>query len=146
MEFRWSAETDWRVSQAELRRIANGSINLLKAMADETALRDVDLTVAYIPIIMIDSAKGSYPSRTRKLTKQRVAQCAPQLDHNRFVNGNGEDRIELFYQGLLDAVKPLESFGLSPEEIASYIGVVERAKGAAMRAEREKTTHKRTSS
>lgn len=131
MNFTWSAETDWRVNQAKLRGIANEAVKNLQDLSDKTILVEHDLTVAYVPIIMTESARKSYPARTRRLTKQRVAQCAPQLDHRLFVFGDDIDRIDLFYGGLLDALKPLKGFGLSERALVTFREVVGEAKELA---------------
>lgn len=132
MKFFWSAESDWRVDGSRLRELGHFAVKTLTELAQSTSLQDVDIKVAYIPIIVGDDLKRSYPARTRKNTRRRVAQCAPQLDHDRFVNGTAEDQVYVFFDGLLDAVKPLKSFDLSEPQILEYCEIVHAAKQAAL--------------
>ncbi|MEX2297153.1 MAG: hypothetical protein WD715_07065 [Dongiaceae bacterium] len=95
-----------------------------------SSLATVDGELRYVPIIMPPDMRENYPARSKPRRKQRIYDCAPQLDYEVFVEGKLEDQLREYLRGIALSAPHLASLGASKEAIAEFeailAGAVER--------------------
>lgn len=128
MEFQRGAETDWTVAGREFADIQNKFYAAMNQRLAESSLADVDLVLGYVPILMSDECRASYPARSRYERKKKFLGCAPQLDHARYIEGDFAMRWTVYCDGLYDAVKLMRRANLSDEQIDEFESILEDIK------------------
>lgn len=131
MEFWSSVEIDRLADQAFdiTRRLAEPYLN--EAFA-KSSLSELDAKLRYVPIVMHDDAKENYPARSKLRKKQRIYDCAPQLDYDIFINGTRKDQLNEYLRGVVEATPYLAEFGAVPEQIKEFEHILANASRALL--------------
>jgi hypothetical protein len=77
----------------------------------------IDLKIRYTPIIMPPDWLDKYTDRTKVRKKQRILDCAPQLDYNKFREGSYEDSVLEFVSGIDHCLSLLGLLGVSDSSV-----------------------------
>jgi hypothetical protein len=106
-----------------------------------SSLESFECRLRYIPIIMPDSLKGRYPARSKLRKKQRLYDCAPQLDYEVFVTGDFEDQLIEWCKGISETTPHLATLGATREQVEEFKRILEEAVPAILREHSKKSLH-----
>ncbi len=125
MYFGASAELDSDVLQGffEVNKVA---MPWLKDQLSSGNLGASTIKVRYVPIIMGAEGMEAYPARSAVRKKELAFDCSPQLNHQVFLNGTFNERLEEYLCGLNEAVKGIEKLGASTQLTAEFRDVLKR--------------------
>lgn len=85
-----------------------------------SSLAEISGKLRYVPIIMPDEMREQYPARSKLRKKERVYDCAPQLDYGIFVEGTFEAQLREYVRGIAESAPHLAGLGATPEQIAEF--------------------------
>jgi hypothetical protein len=80
----------------------------------------LDAKFRYVPVIMPHGMRDQYPARSKLRKKQRIYDCAPQLDYDVFSRGTFEAGLQEYLRGIADAAPRLVGLGATPEQIKVF--------------------------
>jgi hypothetical protein len=92
-----------------------------------SGLASVEAKLRYIPIVMPAGMRERYPARSRLRRKERIYDCAPQLDYEVFVSGSLEQQLKAYIDGIASSAPHLSEFGATNEQIAEFKNILARA-------------------
>jgi hypothetical protein len=119
LEFWASSESD-AASFGALDRVRRSVEPVLQEMLASSNLAAANLRFRYVPIVMTDEILDQYPARSRAQLKQRILDCAPQLDRRSFIHGSFGDQVQTYVEGIRTALPLLPKFGLSPTDVRDF--------------------------
>jgi hypothetical protein len=61
-----------------------------------------------------------YPARSRLRKKERIYDCAPQLNYEVFVDGTFEGQLQEYIRGIAESTPHLAGLGATPEQIEDF--------------------------
>ncbi|TVQ85783.1 MAG: hypothetical protein EA357_00100 [Micavibrio sp.] len=99
----------------------------LNTAFSESSLATLEGKLRYVPIIMPDEARERYPARSRFRKKEKVYDCAPQLDYDVFLNGSFEEQLREYIGGIAPSAPHLAKLGASKEQIADFENIMNTA-------------------
>jgi hypothetical protein len=82
-----------------------------------------------------------YPERSKLRKKERIYDCAPQLNYAVFVQGCFEDQLREYLRGIALATHHLAVFGASPQQIDEFRAIVSNAVERIMTERPDQTRH-----
>lgn len=128
MRFRDSAEVfkDAYPACDRIARYVRGYLE--RALQESEQLGKLEITVRYIPIIMPEPLRARYPARSKLRRRERLYDCAPQLEYETFVDGSFEQQIDEYIRGLSESVEFLPKLGATPEQVSEFESILGRAK------------------
>ncbi len=132
MEFFESAELYKDASPAYLRTASAVEKFLTHALGRSLLLSELGVKVRYIPIIMPVQLRSRYPARSKVRKKERLYDCAPQLNYDVFINGTFEQQLEEYIRGLTESVPFLAKLGASREQVEEYASILAKTKDAVL--------------
>lgn len=126
MIFWGSAEVDFKALEAfvSVEHIVEPYLN--KAFAN-SSLSELDAKIRYVPIVMHDDRKSSYPARSKLRKKQRIYDCAPQLDYDIYISGTQEEQLAEYLRGVAESAPHLAGLGATAEQVQEFERIVENA-------------------
>ena len=68
-----------------------------------------------------------YSARSKLHRQQRIYDCAPQLNYGVFVDGQFEDQLHEYLQGLVLSTPHLAKLGATEEQIAEFKAILTNA-------------------
>ncbi|CFX15620.1 protein of unknown function [Candidatus Filomicrobium marinum] len=115
MIFQYSAEVFVDASEG-LRRVWSAvEVYLKNAVAASPSLSALPVTIRYVPIAMPEITRARYPERSKLRKKERLYDCAPQLDYDVFVRGTFEQQLREYLRGFALSVPYLADLGATQE-------------------------------
>lgn len=78
----------------------------------------------YVPIIMPENMRERYPERSKLRKKQKIYDCAPQLDYEVFVHGSFEEQLREYIRGIALSAPHLVGLGATEEQIADFESIM----------------------
>jgi hypothetical protein len=96
------------------RRLVEAFLNDALARSMLSSLKG---KLRYVPIVMPDDMRENYPPRSKLLKKERIYECAPQLDYKTFVSGSPSDQLKEYLRGIMEAAPHLAGLGASSAQI-----------------------------
>jgi hypothetical protein len=92
-----------------------------------SSLSSLECKLRYVPIIMPDGIRERYPARSKLLKKERIFDCAPQLDYDVFVNGTFEEQLHEYIRGIALSGPYLVGLGASEKQIRDFENIMASA-------------------
>ena len=92
----------------------------LEAILEDSRLRDLDVLIRYVPIIMGERNRLRYPARSRLDRKNRAFNCSPQLPIEPFLTGTPEERISAYLNGLRECGPALKKLGANAAQVEAF--------------------------
>lgn len=126
MNFWASSETD-RQSGGAVETIRRRVEPYLNAAFTRSSLGAVEAKIRYIPIVMDEEARPRYPARSRMRKKERLYDCAPQLDYETFVSGSWNDQVRVYLNGLRECAPRLLELDASKAQAQEFLDILDRA-------------------
>lgn len=108
-------------SSEEVRRLSEPWINRQVSDGD---LKTLELKLRYVPIIMPVDMHDKYMQRSRSKLKERIYECAPQLDYRIFVYGTLGQQLSEYFSGIALAVPHLARFGATTRHVAEFERII----------------------
>lgn len=99
----------------------------LNAAFAASRLAAVEGKLRYVPIIMPEGIRERYPARSSLRKKERIYDCAPQLNYDVFVKGSFEDQLREYLFGIAESAPFLKDLGATPEQITEFNSILTRA-------------------
>lgn len=115
------ADMDVALAQTKVRKCVEPFLN--EAFAD-SSLAAIDGKLRYVPIIMPEGTRERYPERSKLQKKERVYDCAPQLDHDVFVTGTFEEQLREYLRGIALSAPHLAGLGATETQIEDFKKIV----------------------
>ncbi len=119
MQFWASAEVDRPAVENMYKARLKVEPFLNKAFS-ATSLATLECLLRYVPIIMPKEMHERYTARSRLRRKDRIYDCAPQLDFDVFVSGTFEEQLDEYIRGIALSTHRLKDLGASPEQIKDF--------------------------
>lgn len=119
MIFRTSAEV-FQPADAGLDRARRCVEAYLNAAFAATSLATLNAKLRYVPIVMPEDMRVRYPERSKLRKKERLYDCAPQLDYDVFVSGTFEDQLKEYLRGIALSAPHLAGLGATPQQIEDF--------------------------
>jgi hypothetical protein len=85
-----------------------------------SSLAGLDGKLRYVPIIMPVDMRERYPARSKLQKKERVYDCAPQLDYDVFVTGSFEEQLREYLRGIALSAPHLAGLGATKAQIDDF--------------------------
>jgi hypothetical protein len=126
LEF-WASSETYRLAgkaSENVRRYVEPFLNAAFAVSSLAAL---ECKLRYVPIIMPEGMRERYPARSKLLKKERVYDCAPQLDYDVFVEGAFADQLREYLRGIALSAPHLAGLGATPQQIAEFEAILTSA-------------------
>lgn len=76
---------------------------------------------------MPEGMRERYPARSKLRKKERIYDCAPQLNYDVFVNGNFEDQLREYIRGIAESAPHFAGLGATPEQIEDFKRIMDTA-------------------
>jgi len=75
-------------------------------------MASLEAKLRYVPIVMPVDMHANYKERSKLNKKQKIYDCAPQLNYEIFVNGSIADSIKEYARGIETCIPHLGGIGL----------------------------------
>jgi hypothetical protein len=131
MQFWASSETYGTTGETSevIRRPLEQRINEELNRSD---LKDLAIKYRYVPIIMPLELLEKYKARSRVSKKNRICDCAPQLDYDLFIDQPFEISLAEYVRGIETAIPSLAKLGLTSEQIALFSDIIKASQQAVL--------------
>ncbi|WP_341021725.1 hypothetical protein [Brevundimonas diminuta] len=99
-------------------------------------LKDKEVKIRYVPIIMPEEMADWYPARSTARAKENIYACCPQLDYNIFVSGDFPSIAREYVRGIFSCVDKLSKVGFTREESDEFRRILLEALDAVLEGHR----------
>lgn len=113
----------------------------LNAEFAASGLATLDCKLRYVPIIMPEYMLGNYPARSKLRKKEKLYDCAPQLDYDVFVTGSFRDQLQEYIRGIATSTPHLKGLGASEEQIEDFKKIMDSAVERILSERPDQTRH-----
>jgi hypothetical protein len=113
----------------------------LNAAFAASSLATLDAKLRYVPIVMPEGMRERCPARSQLRKKERLFDCAPQLNYEVFVEGSFEDQLREYLRGIALSSPHLAALGASPEQIAEFEAILANAVDRIVAERQDQTKH-----
>ena len=113
----------------------------LNAAFAASSLATLECKLRYVPSIMPEGMRDRYPARSRLLKKERIYDCAPQLNYEVFVDGRLEDQLREYVRGIALSAPDLAGLGATEEQIKDFKRILASAVDYILADQPDKTRH-----
>lgn len=114
---------------------------VLNALFEQSGLANFECKLRYVPIIMPPDAMERYPARSRVRRRERICDCAPQLDFEPFVSGNFAGQLTEYVAGIRTSVPDLAKLGATKEQMAEFEQILSLATEHVLANQLHETRH-----
>lgn len=126
MEF-WASAEVHQPADASLDKARRCVEPFLKAAFAVSSLAKLDCKLRYVPIVMPEEMRVRYPARSKLRKKERIYDCAPQLDYEVFVRGRFEDQLREYLRGIALSAPFLAGLGATATQIEEFKNILATA-------------------
>mgnify|MGYP001453106028 CR=1 FL=1 len=141
MNFTSSAEVFTDAHDSLSRAEAAVEAYLRRAFVESDKLTGLPITVRYVPIAMPDMLLPRYPARSKLRKKERLYDCAPQLDYDVFVSGTFEEQLREYLRGLAETTPHLKDLGANDDQVVEFENILRKAVDEILTNEIRQTRH-----
>lgn len=122
--FFWNSSESFRPATDNLMRVAKAVEPYLNTEFENSSLKDLNIKLRYIPIVMPVHMREKYTERSKARIKQAIYDCAPQLDYPTFVDGPLEAQCIEYLRGIALSSPHLKKFGATAQQIEDFDTIV----------------------
>lgn len=116
----WASSESFQPAGDNLNAVWKCVEPYLNAEFQDSSLTTLDCKLRYVPIVMPAGMRERYPARSKLRKKERIYDCAPQLDYEVFVEGACEDQLREYLKGIKPSAPHLAKLGATPEQVADF--------------------------
>lgn len=113
----------------------------LNAAFSASTLAMLEGFLRYVPIVMPEEMRQRYPARSKLRKKERIYDCAPQLNYDVFINGSFEDQLREYIRGIAEASLHLAGLGATREQIEDFNKIMATAVERILEERPDQTRH-----
>lgn len=106
-----------------------------------SSLATLEGKLRYVPIVMPEGMRQRYPARSKLRKKERVYDCAPQLNYDVFVEGTFADQLQEYLRGIAESAPHLAGLGATPEQIEDFNKIMATAAERILAERPDQTRH-----
>jgi hypothetical protein len=122
-------------ASAEIFQPASAAMNAVRQCVEPflnfsfaaSSLQALEVKLRYVPIIMPEGMRERYPARSKLRKKERLYDCAPQLNYDVFVEGRFEDQPHEYLRGIGETTPHLAALGATPQQIEDFENIMSTA-------------------
>lgn len=140
MKFSVSAEV-FRLASPALATTERCVELYLSAAFARSGLATLDAELRYVPIVMPEGMRENYPARSKLRRKQKLYDCAPQLEYDVFVRGTFEAQLREYLRGIALSTPHLAVLGATKEQIAEFEAILANAVERIVAERPDQTRH-----
>ncbi len=96
----------------------------LNSALEKSTLAALDCELRYVPIVMPVEMHDQYTERSRLSNKNRIFDCAPQLDYELFVDGSFEEQLREYVRGIALSAPHLGRLGATSEQVGEFESIL----------------------
>lgn len=96
----------------------------LEAAIQSSVLRDLDVEIRYVPIVMDADGRERYKARSRLEHRNRIYNCCPQLDIDPFLTGTDAERLTTYVNGLRESGPAIAKLGATQAQVTAFNAVL----------------------
>jgi hypothetical protein len=137
----WASAEVFRVAFPAMDSARRCVEPFLNAAFAASSLAKLDAKLRYVPIVMPEGMRERYPARSKLRKKERLFDCAPQLNYEVFVEGSFEDQLREYLRGIAPSSPYLVALGASPEQIAEFEAILANAVDRIVAERPDQTRH-----
>jgi hypothetical protein len=137
----WASAEVFQPADAGQEKCRRSVEPFLNAELAKSTLANLAARLRYIPIIMPKGMRERYPERSELLRKQRIYDCAPQLNYEIFVSGSFEDQLKEYIRGVALSAPHLKGLGATPEQIEDFKRILAEAVPRILVEQPDQTRH-----
>ena len=116
----WASAEVFRAAFPAMDRARRRVDPFLNAEFAASSLAMLDGKLRYVPIVMPEGMRERYPARSKLRKKERLFDCAPQLNYEVFVEGSFEDQLREYIRGIAESAPHLAELGATPKQIEGF--------------------------
>jgi len=116
----WASSEVYRLADRASERSRLCVESYLNAAFERSSLSALEGKLRYVPIIMPEGMRERYPERSKLRAKERIYDCAPQLDYETFISGSFEEQLREYVRGISLSAPHLVRLGASKEQIEDF--------------------------
>ena len=140
MEF-WASSETYRLASEATEKARRCVEPYLNAAFSASSLAKLDCKLRYVPIVMPEGMRERYPARPKLRKKERIYDCAPQLDYETFVEGSFEDQLREYLNGIAPSAPHLAGLGATPQQIEEFESILATAADRILAEQPGQTRH-----
>ncbi|MEA2824938.1 MAG: hypothetical protein QOF03_1420 [Alphaproteobacteria bacterium] len=137
----WASDESCQLAGAALTKTRRCVEPFLNAAFAASSLATLEGKLRYVPIVMPEGMRERYPARSKLVKKERIYDCAPQLDYGVFVEGKFEDQLEEYLRGIALSAPHLAGLGASPKQIDEFKTILANAAQRILAEQTAQTRH-----
>jgi hypothetical protein len=126
MQF-WAAAEVYRLAYPAVADVRRNVEPFLNSEFSTCSLVALDCKLRYVPVIMPEGMRQRYPARSKLRMKERIYDCAPQLDYDVFVEGRFEQQLQEYIRGIAESAPHLAGLGATPKQIEDFSQIMATA-------------------
>jgi hypothetical protein len=116
----WASSEGYQSASDAIEKVRRSIEPILQQILDKSRFSDERLLIRYVPIVMPFDLLDRYPARSKPRIKQRILDCAPQLNYDVFNNGSFTEQVEVYLDGIRTASYLLQKFGFSAADVTDF--------------------------
>lgn len=137
----WASSEIYKSAGPASEKVRRCAEPFLNAAFASSSLASLECKLRYVPIIMPEGMRERYPARSKLLKKERVCDCAPQLDYDIFISGTFEDQLEEYLRGVATSSPYLAGLGASEQQIKDFETILANAAVRILAEQSAQTRH-----
>jgi hypothetical protein len=137
----WASSESYRPAGSGLEKARHCVEPYLNAEFAASSLAKLEGKLRYVPIVMPKGMRERYPERSKLRKKERIYDCAPQLNYEVFVEGSFEDQLKEYLRGIALSAPHLKGLGATPEQIADFNRILDEAAARILVERPDQTRH-----
>lgn len=131
MEF-WASSETYLPASAGVESVRQTTEPILNRLLAQSRFADVQIRIRYIPIVMPSVMHEKYTPRSQARLKQRILDCAPQIDYDVYLDGDFPKQLDTYLDGIKTAFPMLLKFGLTLTDVSDLKALLSEARDLAL--------------
>lgn len=137
----WASAEIFRAASPAMNRARRCVEPFLNAAFTASSLATLDAKLRYVPIIMPEGMRERYPARSKLRKKERLFDCAPQLNYDVFIEDSFVDQLREYIRGIAESAPHLAELGATPEQIEDFNKIMATAVERILAERPDQTRH-----
>jgi hypothetical protein len=137
----WASAETFKDANPALDRVRRCVEPFLNTAFATSSLSTLEAKLRYVPIVMPEMLRQRYPARSKLRKKERLYDCAPQLNYEVFVSGSLEDQLREYIGGIAQSALHLAGLGATPEQIEDFNKIMATAVERIFAEQPDQTRH-----
>jgi hypothetical protein len=137
----WASSEVYRLAGPASERARQAVEPFLNAAFAASSLSTIEGKLRYVPIIMPEGMRERYPARSMLRKKERLYDCAPQLNYIVFIEGSFEDQLREYLRGIGESAPHLAGLGATQKQIEDFRAILGGAVDRILSGSPSETSH-----